>query len=462
MFFILEVFYFIMKYPKQTNYVILPKRIICGVQALKLSNIKTSHCYKLIATLMGKSYDEYGEINRFVYMPRDYIVLLFSTEYKEILNYLLNEKIILSNNSYSNYINNIYSKQYSINLNYNTLSYMCSGFNVNNYKSVLYFSKKRAEDKDKKKVKEWVLEDLKRIKFDYEGMMDLVNKHVDDININNFRINENVLLDNMEVRFVQNGIYKTVRMNKQTALSRANEWDKTLIQDGNQYYIENVDKFIENKKEAVYIAYKNSVSKFEKQYFFGKRNNTNNRLDSNITSMANKLTDKICKDNNLVKFDLSNSQFAIMSYIVDGFIDTEDFNIFKNKSYGGDLYEYIQEKLKLKSRKEAKTMMFELMFSSHNYRSSLKKRLKELFPKVVEYVDGYKTDNGYQNFSINLQKKESEMFIDGLWKKMKGQKMFCLTKHDCLIVKEKDADKTLNIIQTYFDKIGFKGKIIRE
>jgi len=68
----------------------------------------------------------------------------------------------------------------------------------------------------------------------------------------------------------------------------------------------------------------------------------------------------------------------------------------------------------------------------------------------------------YNKFSINLQQRESEIFIDGLWKQIKKKKIFCTPKHDCLIVKEKDATKVEDIIRKYFEKINFKGKIIRE
>lgn len=445
---------------KQSNYVFLPKRIIRGVESLGLSNTLKNHSYKFIATLIAMSYEEHNSIDRFVSFSRNLFVDIFSNEYMNWLKKLKDEKIILSNNSYDT--NSNLSKHYSINLNYNTLSLMCPVFDRNTYESVSYVSKKREKTEDQIRTKKRVLEDLNKLKIDVNGMMEIVNNYVDSISKNDFRINENILLDNILVGFTQRGIYKEVRMSKKTALSRAEEWGLTLIQDDNRFFIMDFDRFIVNKKEAVYLAYKSSVAKFEKKIFFGKRNTTNNRLDSNITSMANILTDKICKDNNLVKFDLCNAQFAILSHLFENEIDSDDFRDFMEKSNDGTLYEYIQENLNLKSRKEAKTMMFELMFSSEKYRSSLKKQLKTLFPSVVEKVDAFKKEYGYPKFSIGLQKKESEMFIDGIWKKMKGQKMFCITKHDCLIVKEKDADKTLNIIQTYFDKIGFKGKMIRE
>ena len=154
--------------------------------------------------------------------------------------------------------------------------------------------------------------------------------------------------------------------------------------------------------------------------------------------------------------------FSILSKELEDKLFTDDFRQFKEHSYDGTLYEYIMQELSLESRYEAKKMMFELMFSKEDYKSILKAKLKTLFPSVVEYVDNYKKENGYKNFSVSLQKKEAEIFIDGLWKQIKNKKIFCTPKHDCLIVKEKDADKVEKIIKEYFNKIGFKGKIIKE
>jgi len=49
-----------------------------------------------------------------------------------------------------------------------------------------------------------------------------------------------------------------------------------------------------------------------------------------------------------------------------------------------------------------------------------------------------------------------------LWTEIKKNKLFCTPKHDCLIVKREDKETVSKIISDYFEKIGFKGKIIQE
>ena len=209
-------------------------------------------------------------------------------------------------------------------------------------------------------------------------------------------------------------------------------------------------------------SYQDAINKLANKRFYGKRNSTNNRLDTNLTNMAKVLTNEICGDNKLVQFDLCNSQFAILSDLLDKELCTPDFKIFQEESYAGTLYEYIMQELDIDNRYDAKKMMFELMFSKEGLASELKTKLKTIFPNVVKTVDEYKKVNGYKTFSVMLQKRESEIFIDGLWKTIKKKKIFCTPKHDCLIVKEKDTEAVEEIIKNYFMKIKFKGKIIKE
>jgi hypothetical protein len=55
-----------------------------------------------------------------------------------------------------------------------------------------------------------------------------------------------------------------------------------------------------------------------------------------------------------------------------------------------------------------------------------------------------------------LQLKESNIFIDGILRLIKTKKIFCLTKHDSLIVKENDMDMVLKMAQEFFNKIDFE------
>ena len=75
------------------------------------------------------------------------------------------------------------------------------------------------------------------------------------------------------------------------------------------------------------------------------------------------------------------------------------------------------------------------------------------------WVDDFKKQNGDNQFAIMLQKKEAEIFIDNLYIMIREQDIFCLTKHDSLIVKAEDEYKVRNMIEEHFKNIEFKATI---
>lgn len=447
---------------KINSFVLLPENLIKDLDAIGMSKAEKNHSLKYIHNLSKRSFRLYGTTDSFIETPSNYFRKVFNSKYMDWLKKLIDAKIIISSNSYSNYNNNIYSKHYCINNIYYNPPIMLPLFDKPPLKTVGYEFKMNIKDDNYTKIRNMVTEDFNRLKIDYSELLKIINKEVEEVKISIFKTNEEVERDSMNVCFREWNKEKMFWMSKENAIAKAKDLNRMLIQDESRFYIMDEYEFISMKKRAMYFAYRDSVLRMEKGIFNINRNTTNNRLDTNLTNMSKLLTDEICRQNNLVQFDLANAQFAILSYILEKQLQTEDFFKFKEQSYLGCLYEYVQEKLQVKDRKTAKIMMFELMFSKETFNSPLKERLKTLFPTVVSIVDKYKTEHGYNTFSVMLQKKESEIFIDGLWEVIKKKKMFCMTKHDCLIVREEDAKKVEAVIKEYFEKINFKGKIIKE
>jgi hypothetical protein len=116
----------------------------------------------------------------------------------------------------------------------------------------------------------------------------------------------------------------------------------------------------------------------------------------------------------------------------------------------------------LSSRDNAKEMMMELCFSGHQYYSPYKIKLKKLFPTIVTYISEHKKHavkmygkEAQNQFAIWLQKTEAAIFIDGVYDSLKNQGLWCLTKHDSLIVKRGHAEHIQQSVQNYFHEIGF-------
>jgi len=441
------------------NFTSLPEKLVIDLQNALPKKSDQNHALSFIDNLMKKSWRDNKIVNSFVEIPAKYLLKIHNGNYNKWLKILISNNIIICNNYYS-----IYNKtclSYSINTNYfYNPAIMFTHFKENPVKTVLFSSKNRDCDEECLDIKNEVIADFKKLDIDYSVLLQIMEDAAEKMQFQIFKINEQINRDTVQVIFKKGLIEKKYWMTKSDAIRQANEQKSFLIEDEDRYYIMDKFEFIMMKRTAIYSSYRCAILNMEKGNYFARRNSTNNRLDTNITNMSNALTDEICKRNDLVQFDLANSQFAIFSDIFQHELNTEDFLIFKEHSQDGTLYEYLMEYLDISDRKKAKNLLFQLLFSKETNNSPEKQELKKIFPSVVAAVDNYKITNGYKNFSILLQTRESEIFIDYIWKKIKSKKLFCLTKHDSFIVRRKDSEKIKKIIQSEFDKIKFFGKIV--
>jgi hypothetical protein len=101
--------------------------------------------------------------------------------------------------------------------------------------------------------------------------------------------------------------------------------------------------------------------------------------------------------------------------------------------------------------------MMSLSFSSRKNSTREKKILRELFPNVVAHADEYKKKVGKSSsFSVMLQRIESAIIVDRVYYEMKVQELFCITKHDSVIVRKSQKNKALDIIYSIFKEVGLQ------
>lgn len=452
-------------YKKTSIYTLLPSQLIDDVEkAQNGSQSKRDHAIRLVSCMQTQSMRKNGNMDSFLEIPKNYFRKKFNSRYLEFLKPLIAQKIILVDNYYNNikHISKAYkinSKYYSINNNSPKMWLHQGEVPV---KSTSYNVKKEKLSEEEIEVKNTVLEDLKKAFINYKKVDVLKKEYLDNLTINSFILNDSIDKEKFNVIFRKGRSEKKYWMTKEAALAKAKSMGMNLIQDKDHVYIMPDNEFLEMKRQSKNIAYTDSINRLKKGILYARRNKTNNRLDTNYTNLPGFITKEIFRQNDYVQFDLANSQFAILSHTLDGKLKTEDFNKFKTEAYKGELYECIQDELNIDKRIEAKKCMFELMFSSEDNNTKRKEMLKKLFPTVVDYVDAYKKDKGYKNFSISLQQKEAEIFIDGIWKEVKREGLLCITKHDAVICRREDMDRVREIIQEHFEIINFKGKIIEE
>lgn len=429
-----------------TTYTILPLRLIEKIEETGLPKKQKNKALRLVDLMLNKANHERLLMSEYIDLPQAYMQKVFG-KYHNWFKVMRDSGVIESNEKYFQG----QSKGYRVNPTllegrFNSVNYTKEGLHI--CSTVLH--------------KNLSINDLKQLSINKNKLLQLTEQHAESITILDFKINEQI--DNVFFE-VCDRKYGTRRMTTlQRAIEIATARGMVVIKDRNKYYLDYPDHFIAEKKRAIRFHYNKAINKLHKGIWFVHRNETNNRLDTNLTNLCDLLTREIMQDNDLCSIDLSNSQFAIFCYLYEqaGHELTLDFLRFKKLAIQGELYEKVAQILGFESRREAKSLMFELFFASHKYNPRRKVELKKHFPTVVGFIDQYKKEHGDNAFSIELQKKEAEIFIDNVYNRIKEECLFCLTKHDSIIVRRKDRKKATQILEEYFSEIGFNGKLKEE
>ena len=438
---------------KTTSYITLPTKLVDDFKELKLSKINTAYCLKFVGIIARNNFFEYNDIFSSTPIPTEYIKEAFnSIHYMNWLRPLITNNIVIRNDYYSKDSNICYN--YSINNIYSLPLVLCDTNTSNTLQTVTYQDIIKLHLSDKRYLN-WFTDDMDSLNIDYIKLQDIINEKVNNIKIDDYAINEDILDRNVLLTANGNSFY----MKRESAIEKAKQLGLVLIKDEKRFVMDTKEDFINKKKLSIYTAYTDALVNIEKGNYRAKRNTTNNRLDTNITNLCSQLTNEICFQNELTQIDLNNSQFSLLSHILTSELDTPDFKAFKELSVSGELYTYIKENLALNTRKEGKQAMFEILFSGRNNNTTNKAKLKVLFPSVIKWIDTYKAANGDNAFCIMLQKFESNLFIDNILVNIKKNKYFCMTKHDSFIIKEKDYNEIIKIIVDEFNKINLKANL---
>ena len=427
----------------KTRYTVLPIELIEKIEALELPGKQKDKAFKLLNILLNRANRDSLLMSEFMDLPQRYMQKVFG-KYHGWFKKLREVDIIQSNEKY----HQGQSKAFRINPNLLT-----GRFRGCSYQDRLLHICSTLS------LKPLVIEDLNALVVDREKLIQISDNHAESIQLSDFKINEQIDNDFFEVIDRKYGRRRMTTLDR--AIEVATARGMLVIKDRNKYYIDSLDEFIQEKKRAVRFHYLKAIDKLHKGIYYVHRNSTNNRLDTNLTNLCDVLTKELMEDNGLCSLDLSNSQFTIFCHLYEtaGEDKTLDFLGFKQLAISGELYDEVKELLELESRREAKSLMFELFFSSHKYNPKRKQQLRQHFPTVVSYIDTYKKTNGDNTFAIELQKKEAEMFIDNIYKRIKQRGLFCLTKHDSVIVRRADRQRAKQIIENYFKEIEFQGRL---
>jgi len=253
--------------------------------------------------------------------------------------------------------------------------------------------------------------------------------------------------------------------------------------------------------EAKRTAYLFSLEQLkDKRFRYFKRNNTNNRLDTNLTNLKSNLKGFIVGD--YVSIDLKNSQpfllGELLGEIEKGLKENKqqgplccllarlnllqafgvkrlkgiskihqnhkkaflvNLNAYMESVNSGTLYDdFVITYGNRINRDEVKDIMFKVLFSKNKVDKSSfipyeqeKEIFASVYPLVYEAVKQLKERDNVL-LPVFLQKLESYIFIDCIARELVSSGIIPLTIHDSVIVRSDQQDNTLEIIHKVFNE----------
>lgn len=226
---------------------------------------------------------------------------------------------------------------------------------------------------------------------------------------------------------------------------------------------------------------------------FFRRNDTNNRIDTNLTNLRSELRQFIKYPSKLVQIDICNSQPFFLSCILKNglgswrpnptskqsrsvdtvrknqlfsllhswtlslcstFLNEKTLKSFIDVVCRGFLYDqiisvYKREKNINLTRKQAKIIMFRILYSKPESFRNERKMLNMVIPDVLKVVDGMKVRN-YKDVAIVLQVLESSFCIDTIIPLFEINSIKCYTIHDSWIIESDNLESAKKIIENEF------------
>jgi hypothetical protein len=182
-----------------------------------------------------------------------------------------------------------------------------------------------------------------------------------------------------------------------------------------------------------------------------KRNKTNARIDTNLTNLASELRQFIVGYEDMAYLDLSNSQPVFFNILLSQYLDNASDGLrieierYRDVTLSGRWYEELA-KIYETSRDVAKTIWMEIAYSQNKSYKEHKKKFRKVFPEISAIIEKYKLTD-HADFSIELQKIESRVFIDKIAKKMVSEGIIPFTIHDAILVGKEHKERALDIMK---------------
>jgi hypothetical protein len=276
--------------------------------------------------------------------------------------------------------------------------------------------------------------------------------------------NERNNLVGEELKLYRDYFISTFKIDYEKALEYLNNWFNYSTSLLTPSYVGGIlDKEwikLVNKYNHIFI----SISAINDGDLYFKKNTTNGRIDTNLTSLTGEYKQFIISNKELFQIDIVNSQpfilstyiYSLNSLLCSNNLNKKEIDKFLEWTGGGVFYEnfereYFNQSGKTLTRKEIKDIMFCIFYSKNGSYTQQKRIFNSIFPTINTLIEKEKEDK-HNVFAIKMQKMESKICIDIICKELDKQGIDYYTIHDAWLVDKEDIKKTQSIIIDKFYK----------
>ncbi|MDI9257297.1 hypothetical protein [Flavobacterium sedimenticola] len=188
-------------------------------------------------------------------------------------------------------------------------------------------------------------------------------------------------------------------------------------------------------------------------YLYFKRNDTNGRLDTNLTNLPTGLRQFLISDEKLFNIDIKNSQpyFLYCLLKVENAIPADELEKYGKLVVDGVFYEYLADQYKefsgkFKTRKDMKGFLFKIFFSKTGSFPKIKEFFGHLFPNIMNYIN----ENNAENNAVianKLSTIESTTIISVILPALGELGVKPFTIHDSFVCKESEIQTIIDVFQ---------------
>tara|TARA_R110002050_G_C8961991_1_gene514469 strand:- start:165 stop:1562 length:1398 start_codon:yes stop_codon:yes gene_type:complete len=387
--------------------------------------------YRRQSTFKTKAYSHYLYINisqEFLskFIPKNNI--------KSGLIHLMSRNILDVNTSYNP---GSFPKSYRINKSLLdnpikvtiTSSIINKKYNV--YRESLRVGKVKNNEKTKTKY-------LKEFNIDYTAAIEATYQEVSN-NISDLAISKGVYLSNSNIiSFLKGeGSSEVLTIIKEVLIKESGFFSELNRLNIHQHLVENINN----------------------NFLYFKRNASNGRLDSNLSTLPGYLRKFVKTDKELFHIDVCNSQpyFLYCTLKNDISVSNEDLEKYGELVTEGKIYDFYAAKWNstakvIIDRKTAKDHFFKILFSKVTSYSKYKDVFRAEFPTIMEWVD--RKNSVHNNTVANeMTLKESFTILDVIKPKLSKLKIEPYTIHDSFLCNEDEVDTIISVINDTLDEM---------